>query len=108
MMEVALWGCHHISQNGQPEGEQKMLTDWNTLSDELQLAIAAEALRKAAEIIACQAETLAEEMDDGALPDRGGSNALRLVAEIIRLNGVETFGGMACNGAHKRTMYMVN
>jgi hypothetical protein len=85
-----------------------MLIDWNTLSDELQLAIAAEALRKAAEIIACQAETLAEEMDDGALSDSGGPNALRLLAKIVRLNGVETFSGMARHVAHERTPHMVH
>ena len=85
-----------------------MLTNWNTLSDELQLAVAAEALRKASEIIAFQAETLAEEMDEGALPDGGGPNALRLLAEIIRLNGIETFGVVGRNAAHERTMHMVN
>ena len=85
-----------------------MPTDWNALSDELQLAIAAEALRKAAEIIACQAETLAEEIDDGALPDGGGPEALRLLADIIRLNGVETFGVIGGNVAHERTVPIFN
>ena len=78
-----------------------MLTDWNTLSDELQSTLSAEALRKVAEIIACQAETLAEEMDDGALPEAGGPNALRLLAGIIRLNGVATSGVMGQNVAHE-------
>ena len=69
-----------------------MLADWDTLSDTLQLVLSREALCRAAEIIAEQAETLAQEMDDGALRDRGGPNALRLLASVVRMNGTEAFG----------------
>lgn len=61
-----------------------MCSDWNLLSDELQLAVARQALRKAAETIAGQAEILAAEMDAGALADRGGPDALRLLAAVVR------------------------
>ena len=63
--------------------------DWNLLSDEQQLALARAALRRAAETIAGQAEVLAAEMEDGGLLDRGGPDALRLLANVVRLNGLE-------------------
>lgn len=72
-----------------------MLADWNTLPDSLQLVLAQEALRRAADIIAHHAEILAEEIDDGALPDRGGPDALRLLAGIARMSGS---GGMPAAG----------
>ncbi len=69
-----------------------MLVDWNTLSDNLQLALSREALRRATEIIACQAETLAGEMEHGGLADRGGPDALRLLAGVVRVTGTTGFG----------------
>lgn len=69
-----------------------MLANWNTLSDDLQLALSREALRRAAEIVAGQAETLADEMECGSLTDRGGPDALRLLAGIVRATGAEGFG----------------
>ncbi len=64
-----------------------MFADWNCLSDGMQLVLAREALRKASEIIASHAELLAEEMDDGGVPDKGGPDALRLLAGLVRMNG---------------------
>ncbi len=64
-----------------------MLCDWNILSDDLQLVLSREALRRAAEIIAGQAETLAGEMETGSLQDLGGPDALRLLAGLVRVNG---------------------
>jgi Mor family transcriptional regulator len=64
-----------------------MLRDWNALSDDLQLALSAEALRRAAETIAGQAEVLAAEMENGGLLDRGGPDALRLLAHMVRAAG---------------------
>ncbi len=61
-----------------------MLCNWNLLSEELQLALSAAALRQAAEIAAAQAETLAGEMEAGTLADRGGADALRLLALLLR------------------------
>ncbi len=61
-----------------------MNADWNTLSDETQLAVTREALHRAVETIAGQAEDLASEMDAGHLADRGGPDALRLFAALVR------------------------
>lgn len=61
-----------------------MLPDWNTLSDDLQLALSREALRRAAETIAGHAEALAGEMENGGLADQGGPDALRLLAAVVR------------------------
>jgi len=57
---------------------------WNALSDDLQLAVAHEALCRVALLFARQSELLAEEIDDGHVPDCGGAEALRLFAAIIR------------------------
>lgn len=57
---------------------------WTTLSDDLQLALAEQALQRAAETIAGQAEDLAAEMEVGSLTDQGGPDALRLLAAVIR------------------------
>ncbi|MCK8788142.1 hypothetical protein M0638_27700 [Roseomonas sp. NAR14] len=68
---------------------------WHSLPDEIQLAISREALRRAAETLAEHAELLAEEMDHGALADRGGPDALRLFAAVVRATND---GGMAVAG----------
>ena len=59
---------------------------WDGLPEELQLRLAREALRRAASTIAGQAETLAGEIEAGALTDRGGPEALRLLAAVVRLS----------------------
>ena len=64
-----------------------MLSDWNLLSDALQLVLTREALLRAAETIASQAEVLAQEMEQGGLEDRGGPDALRLLAAVVRITG---------------------
>ncbi len=64
-----------------------MLADWNHLSDALQLTVTRAALRHAAHSIAVQAEALAVEIEDGVLTDRGGPDALRLLAAVVRLAG---------------------
>ena len=61
-----------------------MPTDWTHLSDELQLLISRTALLHAAQALAAQADLLAEEMDAGALRDKGGPEALRLFASVVR------------------------
>jgi hypothetical protein len=63
---------------------------WDLLSEHQQLLITREALRRAAETIAGQAEVLACEMEIGTLSDRGGPDALRLLAAFVRLSGQET------------------
>jgi Mor family transcriptional regulator len=65
---------------------------WNTLPDELQLVLSREALRRAAETLAEHAELLAEEMERGTLSDRGGPDALRLFAAVVRATNDDAFG----------------
>ncbi len=64
-----------------------MSADWNSLPDDLQLILSQEAMRRAADAIATQAEMLAGEMETGGLCDRGGPDALRLFAAVIRATG---------------------
>jgi hypothetical protein len=64
-----------------------MFPDWNNLTDELQLALAHEALDRAAANVAAQAELLADEFDCGNLADHGGAEALRLFAAVVRIGG---------------------
>ncbi|MGH7042172.1 MAG: hypothetical protein ACREFY_08575 [Acetobacteraceae bacterium] len=57
------------------------------LSDDAQLAVSRAALHRATETIADQAEALAAEMEAGNLADRGGPDALRLLAAVVRGHG---------------------
>lgn len=65
---------------------------WNHLPEELQLVLSREALRRAAETLAEHAELLAEEMERGTLTDRGGPDALRLFAAVVRATQDDAFG----------------
>lgn len=65
---------------------------WNTLPDALQHSLAREALRRAASTLAEHAELLASEMDAGTLGDRGGPDALRLFAAVVRATEDEALG----------------
>lgn len=73
-------------QNGGSVAESAMPADWSLMSDELQLVVSREALLRASTIVAEQAELLAAEIEIGRLADRGGADALRLLAAIVRLN----------------------
>ena len=64
-----------------------MFCDWNSLPEYLQLTLSREAMGRAAAIVAEQAEQLAEEIDCGNLADRGGADALRLLAAMVRVSG---------------------
>jgi hypothetical protein len=64
-----------------------MFADWDRLPEDLQLTLSREALSRAASAIASQAEVLAEEMECGNLADRGGVDALRLFAAVVRVGG---------------------
>ncbi|MDO9501651.1 MULTISPECIES: hypothetical protein [Falsiroseomonas] len=68
------------------------IADWNTLPEDLQLVLSREALRRAAETLAEHAELLAEEMEQGTLSDRGGPDALRLFAAVVRATNDDAFG----------------
>jgi hypothetical protein len=69
-----------------------MPSDWNRLSDQAQLALARTALVQAAETLAVRAEALAREMEAGCMRDRGGPDALRLFAAVVRLSGQHEVG----------------
>lgn len=60
------------------------MEDWNLLSEPAQLSLASAALRQASESLAEYAELLAEEMYLGSVSDRGGPEALRLFAAMVR------------------------
>lgn len=69
--------------------------DWNILSDETQLTLSRAALVLAVQTVADQAEMLAFEMENGGLSDRGGPDALRLFAAVLRVtqdSGMEVQG----------------
>jgi len=74
-----------------------MLSDWNCLSEETQLLLSREALRCAVANFAVQAETLALQIEAGVLADRGGPDALRLLAAITRVS--EDRNAMQCAGS---------
>ncbi len=60
------------------------MTDWDHLSEPLQLQLAQAALREASKNLAAYAEALASEIEAGFMSDRGGQEALRLFATIVR------------------------
>jgi hypothetical protein len=66
-----------------------MFADWNQMPDDLQIGLAREALSRAVAMIAEQAEALADEIERGSLTDRGGPNALRLFAAVVRIDGTD-------------------
>jgi hypothetical protein len=57
---------------------------WQALPDDLQLTLAQEAMRRAAETLADHADLLAAEIEGGELLDQGGPDALRLFANVVR------------------------
>jgi hypothetical protein len=62
-----------------------MSREWNDLPNEQQIALSRAALDRAVATIANQAELLADEMECGSLADRGGPDALRLFAAVVRV-----------------------
>jgi hypothetical protein len=63
-----------------------MFTDWNQVTEDLQIALSREALHRAVSIIVTQAEALAHEIERGGLRDRGGPEALRLFAAVLSVS----------------------
>lgn len=76
----------------EPGAPSSQPSGWHALPDELQLVLAREAMTRAASTLADQAELLAAEMEEGTLQDRGGPDALRLFAAIIRATNADTMG----------------
>jgi hypothetical protein len=68
----------------------RALTDWDVLSDDTQLRLAREAMQRASDTIANHAEQLAQELEAGEIADLGAPDALRLLANMVRVAGRET------------------
>jgi hypothetical protein len=64
-------------------------TEWNGISDELQVALAKQAMRHAAGIIADQADLFAVQFANATLQDRGAVEALKLFAVLLRETSAE-------------------
>jgi hypothetical protein len=72
----------------------KKLTEWQKMPEDLQTALAQQALRRAALIVAEQAELFAVQFVGGTLQDRGASDALLLFAALLRETTIETLTPM--------------
>jgi hypothetical protein len=68
----------------------KTKADWQTMPEKLQAALAQQAMRQAALIIAEQAELFAVQFQAGLLQDRGAHDALTLFAALLRETTLET------------------
>jgi|BEDMetMinimDraft_2_1075160.scaffolds.fasta_scaffold03371_2 hypothetical protein len=84
---------------GEAASRIERIVDWNALSEDLQLLLSREALRRAVETVAGQAELLAVEMEEGRLADLGGAEALRLLAAVARATGETALGGAVAGHA---------
>jgi hypothetical protein len=70
------------------------LGEWQRMPEALQTALAQQAMRRAALIIAEQAELFAVQFLSGTLQDRGASDALMLFAALLRETTIETLTPM--------------
>ena len=66
--------------------------DWDLLSEDQKIMLSQKILARLANIIAAQAEFLAAEFEAGTLEDRGGAEALRLLATLVRTSSELSFG----------------
>jgi len=64
-------------------------SEWHSISEELQLALARQAMRQAATIIADQADLFAVQFTTATLQDRGAADALALFATLLRETSAE-------------------
>lgn len=60
------------------------MTHWDSLPEPLQLQLTQAALREASKNLAAYADALASEIEAGFMADRGGYEALRLFANLVR------------------------
>ena len=67
----------------------KRPSEWQGISDELQVALAKQAMRHAACIIAEQADLFAVQFANATLQDRGAVEALKLFAVLLRETSAE-------------------
>ena len=64
-------------------------SEWHGISEELQLALAKQAMRHAACIIAEQADLFAVQFINATLADRGAAEALKLFSLLLRETSAE-------------------
>ena len=72
------------------ENRRTKPVEWQALPDALQAALAQQAMRQAALIIAEQAELFAVQFTAGTLTDRGAADGLRLFAALLRETTIAT------------------
>jgi hypothetical protein len=70
-------------------GRKIPATEWQSISDQLQVSLAQAAMRQASTIIADQAELFAVQFTSKALQDRGAADALKLFAVLLRETSAE-------------------
>ena len=73
-----------------------MFFDWDALPDDIQLTLSRAALSRAVVTIATQAEVFADEIECGNVADRGGAEALRLFAAVIRIGALDELPTAGC------------
>ena len=62
---------------------------WDDLPTDCQLWLAEGAIERASTMLATKAESLAEDIERGEIEDRGGADALRLLARLVRLANLQ-------------------
>jgi hypothetical protein len=67
-------------------------SEWHGISEDLQLQLANQAMRRAASIIADQADLFAIQFATRTLQDRGAAEALKLFAGLLRETSAECLG----------------
>jgi len=81
-------GRRNGTQTNMPKHDVRSKTranaEWHAMSEDLQTALAQQAMHRAAMIVAEQAEMFAKQFRAGTLQDRGAEDALRLFAAILR------------------------
>ena len=70
-------------------GRKIPVTEWQSISDQLQVSLAQAAMRQASTIIADQAELFAVQFTSKTLQDRGAADALKLFAVLLRETSAE-------------------
>jgi hypothetical protein len=70
-------------------GRRIPATEWQSISDQLQVSLAQAAMRQASTIIADQAELFAVQFATKTLEDRGAADALKLFAVLLRETSAE-------------------